>query len=199
MGRKLGMTQIFKEDGTVVPVSLVEIKPNYIVQVKTKDKDGYQAVQIGTEEKKRPNKVTKGHFKEEVPALKNLKEFRLAGDEELKVGDKFDTSAFTEGDLVKVTGLSKGKGFQGVVKRHGFHGMPASHGAHSVLRHAGSIGQRFPQHTLKGTRMAGRMGADQITTRGLKIIRIDLENSLLAIKGAIPVNKGGLVIVQAQN
>ena len=116
--------------------------------------------------------------------------------EDIKQGDKLDISIFKEGDVVKVSGISKGKGFQGVVKRHGFHGMPASHGAHSVLRHAGSIGQRFPQHTLKGMRMAGRMGGVSKSIRGLKIIKVDTENGMLAITGAVPGNNGSVVEIQ---
>ena len=191
------MTQMFKEDGTVVPVTIVKIEPNVVVQVKTKEKDGYQAIQIGTglKSKKKTNKPEKGHMKElgNFSILKESGIMNQESGEELKVGDKIDISMFKEGDMVKVSGISKGKGFQGVVKRHGFHGMPASHGAHSVLRHAGSIGQRFPQHTLKGMRMAGRMGGVAKSIRGLKIIKVDAVNNLLAITGAVPGNNGGIV------
>jgi len=118
------------------------------------------------------------------------------GDQEAKVGDAFDVTLFEPDEAVKATGISKGKGFQGAVKRHGFKGMPASHGHRSVQRHVGSIGQRFPQHTLRGTRMAGRMGAEQVTVRGLKVVTVDAEHQLLAIKGALPGNRGGLVRIQ---
>ena len=181
---------MFKEDGTVVPVTVVKIEPNIVVQVKTTDKDGYQAIQIGTGLKKKLTKPEKGHRKD-LGNFAILKEFKTV--DEFKVGDTIDISTFTEGESVKVSGISKGKGFQGVVKRHGFHGMPASHGAHSVLRHAGSIGQRFPQHTLKGMRMAGRMGGVSKSVRGLKIIKVDAENNLIAITGAVPGNNGGIV------
>ena len=204
------MSQVFEEDGKVVPVTVVEIQPNVVVQVRTKEKDGYEAVQVGTGTRKIKNirKPQKGHFKD-LGNFKYLKEVRdkeskhIAVGEPtealaLKVGDKFDASTFAIGDKVKVTGISKGKGFAGVMKRHGFHGMPFSHGHHHVARHAGSIGQRFPQHTLKGMRMAGRMGTDQITTRGLKIVRVDVENGLLAVKGAVPGNRGQLLIIQSQ-
>ena len=204
------MTQVFEEDGKVVPVTVVEIEPNVVVQVRTKEKDGYEAVQVGTGTKKAKNinKPTKGHFKD-LGTFRYLKEVRdkeskhIAIGEStealtLKVGDKLDASVFAVGDKIKVTGISKGKGFQGVMKRHGFHGMPHSHGHHHVARHAGSIGQRFPQHTLKGMRMAGRMGADKVTTRGLKIIRVDIENGLLAVKGAVPGYRGQLLIIQSQ-
>ena len=188
------MTQMFKEDGTVVPVTIVKIEPNVVVQVKTVEKDGYQAVQIGTGSKKKLTKPEKGQRKS-LGNFAILKEFK--SEDEFKVGDTIDISTFTEGEMVKVSGISKGKGFQGVVKRHGFHGMPASHGAHSVLRHAGSIGQRFPQHTLKGMRMAGRMGGVNKSIRGLRIIKIDAENKLMAITGAVPGNNGGLVEIFA--
>lgn len=201
------MTQMFKDDGTVVPVTLVKIEPNIVVQVKTVETDGYKAIQIGTGTKKKLNKPAKGHRK----ALGNfsiLKEFRLSEPRRVavgepteasafKVGDTIDISLFTEGETVKVSGISKGKGFQGVVKRHGFHGMPASHGAHSVLRHAGSIGQRFPQHTLKGMRMAGRMGGVAKSVRGLKIVKVDAANKLLAIIGAVPGNNGGIIEIHS--
>lgn len=195
---------MFKEDGTVVPVTLVKIEPNIVVQVKTTEKDGYQAIQIGTgsKSKKKTNKPEKGHMKE-LGNFSILKEFRTMNNEQgtentdFKVGDTIDISTFIEGETVKVSGISKGKGFQGVVKRHGFHGMPASHGAHSVLRHAGSIGQRFPQHTLKGMRMAGRMGGVNKSIRGLKIVKVDAVNNLLAITGAVPGNNGGTVEILA--
>ncbi len=195
LGKKLGMSQVFEDDGKVVPVTVVEVEPNVIVQVKTKEKDGYEAVQIGTGAKKKANKAQKGHTKD-LGNFKYLKEVR--GIQEMKVGDKLDASVFAPGDKVKVTGMSKGKGFQGVMKRHGFSGMPHSHGHHHVARHGGSIGQRFPQHTLPGMRMAGRMGFDQVTTRGLKIVRVDAENGLLAVKGAVPGNRGQLLIIQSQ-
>ena len=191
------MTQVFEEDGKVVPVTVVEVEPNVVVQVRTKEQDGYEAVQVGTGTRKAKNikKPQKGHFKD-LGNFKYLKEVR--GSQELKVGDKLDVSVFAVGDKIKVTGMSKGKGFAGVMKRHGFHGMPHSHGHHHVARHAGSIGQRFPQHTLPGMRMAGRMGTDKVTTRGLKIVRVDVENGLLAVKGAVPGNRGQLLIIQSQ-
>src|SRR3990167_6762982 len=202
IGKKLGMSQVFEEDGKVVPVTVVEVGPNIVVQVRTKEKDGYEAVQIGTGIKKAKNinKPTRGHFKDlgTFRYLKEVKTTKSSDEQELKVGDKIDASVFAIGDKVKVTGFSKGKGFQGVMKRHGFSGMPHSHGHHHVARHAGSIGQRFPQHTLKGMRMAGRMGRDQVTTRGLKIVRVDVENGLLAVKGAVPGNRGQLLVIRSQ-
>lgn len=192
------MTRFFQEDGTVVPVTLVEAEPVVVTQIRTKEKDGYEAVQIGSGKQKKMNKPKSGHLKE-LGNLKRLKEFRelkaKIGEEEkqLEKGDKFDISVFNIGDIVKISGLTKGRGFQGAVKRHGFHGMPASHGHHHVLRHVGSIGQRFPQHTLKGTRMAGRMGGVRQTTRGLKIVDIDKENNLIVVRGAVQGRKGTLL------
>lgn len=187
------MTQIFNEDGVVTPVTLIEAGPVTVTQIKTKGKDGYEAVQVGFGKEKKPNKPKSGHLKDLKP-LKTLKETKTLGGK--KRGDELDVSVFNVGDVIKVSGVSKGKGFQGVVKRHGFHGMPASHGHHHVLRHGGSIGQRFPQHTLKGMRMPGRMGGKRITARGLKIVNIDKENNLLAVKGALPGRRGTLLEIQ---
>jgi len=195
LGKKLGMTQVFEEDGKVVPVTVVEVEPNVVVQVRTKEQDGYEAVQVGTGTRKAKNikKPQKGHFKD-LGNFKYLKEVR--GSQELKVGDKLDVSVFAVGDKIKVTGMSKGKGFAGVMKRHGFHGMPASHGHKHVKRHVGSIGQRFPQHTLKGMRMAGRMGGVRNSVRGLKVVSVDKEKSLLAVKGAVPGRRGAWVEIR---
>ncbi len=194
------MTRIFREDGEVIPVTVVEAGPITVTQIRTEEKDGYKAVQVGFGKDKKPNRSKAGHIKG-LENTKNLVEFRVEdlklkvdeAEKELEKGDKLDVSAFNAGDIVKISGITKGKGFQGVVKRHGFHGMPASHGHHHVLRHGGSIGQRFPQHTLKGMRMAGRMGGVRQTTRGLEIVSIDKENNLMFIKGAIPGRKGTLL------
>lgn len=199
LGEKLGMTQVFEDDGTVVPVTVIKVEPNVVVQVKGKDKEGYEAVQIGAGSKRKITKPMKGHLKD-LGNLRFLKEYRslTINDQEVKRGDKLDVSIFIPGDVVKVTGLSKGKGFAGVMKRHGFSGMPHSHGHHHVARHGGSIGQRFPQHTLKGMRMAGRTGGVKRTTRGLKVVRVDVESGFLAVRGAVPGNKGGRLIIQSQ-
>ena len=198
LGKKIGMSQIFQENGAVVPVTVIEIEPNIVTQIKTPAKDGYSAVQVGTGKKNKIKKPQVGHFKE-LGKFKHVREFAVnEADASLRVGDKNEVSVFVPGDIVKVTGISKGKGFAGAVKRHGFHGMPASHGHRSVQRHVGSIGQRFPQHTLKGMRMPGRMGHAQFTVRGLKVVQIDQENNLLALKGAIPGNKGGIIGIQSQ-
>ena len=198
LGKKMGMSQIYDDKGDVTPVTVIEAETNTVVQIRTKEKDKYEGVQFGFGKRKEKNvtKAQKGHTKD-LGTFKVLKEFRTTPGE-LKRGDKLNVSLFAVGDLVKVTGMTKGKGFQGVVKRHGFSGMPASHGHHSVMRHAGSIGQRFPQHTLKGMRMPGRMGNDKFTVRGLRVVAIDEEKGLLAVKGAVPGNNGGVVMVQTQ-
>ena len=189
----MGMSQVFEEDGLVTPVTVISVETMKVTQLKSKEKDGYAAVQLGSGSKKRLSKPLQGHLKE-LGKLRYLKEVRVQSD--LKVGEMFDVSVFNPGDNVKVTGISKAKGFQGAVKRHGFHGMPASHGHKHVKRHVGSIGQRFPQHTLKGMRMAGRMGGERVTIRGLKVIKVDKDNNLLAIKGAVPGRKGTLLEIK---
>jgi large subunit ribosomal protein L3 len=197
LGKKIGMTRFFREDGEVIPVTVIEAGPVVVTQIKTKEKDGYEAVQVGFGKDKKLNKPKAGHLKG-LEQLKYLKEFRLKTDGQeqktaLARGDILDVSIFNVGDIVKVSGITKAKGFQGAVKRHGFHGMPASHGHHHVLRHPGAIGQRFPQHTLKGTRMAGRMGGKRYTVRGLEIVSIDKEKNLMMVKGAVPGRKGALL------
>ena len=183
------MTQTYDEQGKVVPVTVIKAMPVVITQIRTTEKDGYSAVQVGTGERSKINKPLAGHLKE-LGKFKKLKEFRNAAEADSVVGNKIDVSVFVVGDKVKISGLTKGRGFQGAVKRYGFHGMPASHGHHHVLRHVGSIGQRFPQHTLKGMRMAGRMGGERVSVRGLKVISVDQANNLLAVRGAVPGRKG---------
>ena len=189
LGEKLGMTQTYDEQGKVVPVTVIKAMPVIITQIRTIEKDGYSAVQVGTGERNKINKPLAGHLKE-AGKFKKIKEFRNGAEVDSVVGNKFDVSVFSIGDKVKISGLTKGRGFQGAVKRYGFHGMPASHGHHHVLRHVGSIGQRFPQHTLKGMRMAGRMGGERVSVRGLKVISVDQANNLLAVRGAVPGRKG---------
>jgi len=198
LGKKIGMTQVFNEKGQVVPVTLIEAGPCSVVQVRTKEKDGYSAVQIGFGEikDKKIKKPQKGHFKKAnlEKGFRYLMEFP---DNDLKIGDKIDVSIFQEGEIVKVTGISKGKGFQGVVKRHGFSGFPASHGTKHGLRAPGSIGSSFPERVWKGKKMAGRMGGERVAVQGLKIVQIDKENNLLAVKGAVPGKKGVLLEIIA--
>jgi len=189
------MSQIFKGDN-VIPVTLIESGPNFVIQVKTKEKDGYVAVQMGFGTKKEKNikKPQRGHLKN-LGNLRWLKEFRLDSTE-LKSGDKIDIATFTPGDKVNVIAVSKGKGFQGVVKRHGFHGGPKSHGQKDRHRAPGSIGASWPQHVIKGMKMAGRMGGDKVTVKNLEIVEVDKENNLIAIKGAIPGRRGTLVMIK---
>jgi large subunit ribosomal protein L3 len=194
------MSQIFNEQGNVIPVTLVEAGPCFVIQVKNKEKDGYESVQIGFIEKK--DKHTKkpqiNHFKKaNVKNLRYLKEFRIEKPE-FELGVELKADVFAVGDAVKVSGLSKGKGFQGVVKRHGFAGGPASHGQKHSLRAPGSIGATFPERVPKGRRMGGRMGYERVTQEGLKIVKIDAENNILAIKGAVPGRRGTLLEIVSE-
>jgi large subunit ribosomal protein L3 len=198
LGTKEGMSQLYTDDGALTAVTLVKVEPNVVVQVKTKEKDGYEAVQIGTGSKRNLPKALKGHMGD-LGLFAHLREFPFLTiseeGKELSVGDSLDVNQFAIGDSVKVMGTGKGKGFAGVVKRHGFKGAHASHGHKKVLRRPGSIGQRFPQHTLKGLRMAGRDGGGQVTVRNLKVVAVDVEAGVLALKGAVPGTKGRLVAI----
>ncbi|MBI3671290.1 50S ribosomal protein L3 [Candidatus Azambacteria bacterium] len=196
IGKKLNMTQIFDEGGKVVPVTLVEVDPCTVTQIRTEEKDGYKAVQIGSGHKKNINKPEKGHLKD-LGQFLFLKEFRTDA-ENYKVGDKIEISTFAVGDGVNVSGISKGKGFQGVVKRHHFSGGPGSHGQAHNLRSPGSIGAGGVQRVFKGRRMAGRTGSDRVFTKGLKVVKVDAENGILAISGALPGRKGTLVEIVSQ-
>ncbi len=206
LGKKIGMTRVFKEDGKMVPVTLVESGACVITQIKTEEKDGYRAIQVGFGETKKISKPRQGHIKkaqevlgkenEKETQVRYLREFRIEGDKEYKIGEKLDIADFVEGDKVKVIAISKGKGFQGGMKRHGFKGQPASHGTKHAARQPGSIGSGFPEHVFKGKRMAGRMGGDQVTSETLEIVRIDKEKNILAIKGSFAGNKGALVQVK---
>ncbi len=196
LGTKEEMTQIFDEEGLVCPVTVVNAGPVVVTQVKGLDKDGYSAVQVGFSEKnqKNINKPLSGHLKG-LGNFKFLKEFKT--NEDKKEGDNIDVSAFNEGDEVTISSISKGKGFQGVVKRHNFSGGPRSHGQKHSERKPGSIGSTGPQKVLKGMRMAGRMGTDRVTVKGLKVVKIDKEGNRLFIKGAVPGRRGTLVEVRS--
>jgi len=202
LGQKLGMSQVF-EDDKVIPVTLIEAGPCKVVQIKTKEKEGYNGVQIGFGKKKRLTKPLKGHLKKipnsksQIPKFRWLREFRVEKPE-FKIGDEINVSSFKEGDKVKVGGFSKGKGFQGVVKRWGFKGSPASHGTKHTLRAPGSIGSAFPEKVFKGMKMAGRMGAARITVFWLEVIKVDAKNNLLALKGAVPGRKGTLLEIKSK-
>ncbi len=186
------MVQYFDDDGTVIPATLVDAGPVVVTQIKNKEKDGYSALQVGfqNQKEKRATKAHIGHIKN--GAYKHLHEFRDVG-ADMQIGDKIDVTSFTKGDVVVVSGLSKGKGFQGVVKRHGFHGGPRSHGQKHSEREPGSIGGGLRNRVPKGMRMAGRTGGDRITIKNLKIVGVDADNNQLLIKGAIPGRRGTLV------
>ena len=190
------MTQFFNDKGEVVPATLVEAGPCSVVQIKTKEKEGYSAVQIGCFPKKRAkNKPAAGHLKD-LENFSFLREYRVKDTKEidgLGRGGKIEVDVFKEGDVIMVSGTTKAKGFQGVVKRHGFGGGRASHGQKHSLREAGSIGATWPQRVIKGKRMAGRMGGVRVSIKGLKIAKIDKENNLLVIKGAVPGRPGTLL------
>ncbi|HOC34881.1 MAG: 50S ribosomal protein L3 [Ruminococcus sp.] len=199
IGKKIGMTQIFDEAGKVVPVTVVEAGPCVVVQKKTVENDGYAALQLGYGDVKvqRMNKPMKGHFdKADVACKKTLKEFRLEDCDALNVGDIVKADTFAVGDAIDVVGTSKGKGYAGPIKRHNQHRLKETHGTGPVHRQAGSMGAcSSPSRIYKGKGMAGHMGAEQVTVQNLEIVKIDVENNLIAIKGAIPGPKGGIVYI----
>lgn len=195
LGRKLGMTQIFRDDGRAEAVTVVEAGPCVIVQIKTEGKEGYNAAQLGFGKAKKLISPQKGHLKE-LGEFKYLREFRLDDTDGINVGDSVDVSLFQPGDLIDVTGVSKGKGFAGTVKRHGFAGGPKTHGQSDRHRAPGSIGAgSSPGRVLKGTRMAGHMGNERVTVRKLEVIKTDPERNLLLVKGAVPGGKNGLLLI----
>lgn len=199
IGKKVGMTQIFDEDGKVIAVTVVQAGPCVVVQKKTAENDGYEAVQIGYEDitEKAANKPRKGHFsKSDLPLKRHLKEFRLNSIEALNVGDIIKPDVFEIGDIVDVCGTSKGKGYAGTVKRYNFRKQRASHGGGPIHRHVGSIGNSAsPGKVVKGRRLPGHMGAERVTVQNLNVVKIDVENNLIALKGAIPGPKGGIVTI----
>jgi len=200
IGRKVGMTQVFETDGTVVPATVIKAGPCVVVQAKTSQTDGYEAVQLGLVDPDAPkaNKPTAGHYKKaNVPATRVRREVKIAaGGDPLKAGDQVLVNIFAKGDRVDVIGTSRGKGFQGVMKRHHFRGGRASHGS-MFHRAPGSIGaSAFPSRVMKGMRMGGRMGGDQVTVKNLRVAKIDVENNLLYIRGAVPGGRNGLVVVR---
>lgn len=199
IGRKIGMTQIFDEAGKVIPVTVIEAGPCVVVQKKTIDNDGYEAVQIGFGDVK-PHNVNKpkaGHFAKADAAPKRvLKEYRLEDIKAYNLGDIIKADLFAEGDIVDVSGTSKGKGFAGTVKRYGNHTLKASHGTGPVGRHAGSMaGASDPSRIPKGKKMPGHMGAEKVTVQNLEVVKVDAENNLIAVRGAIPGPKGGIVSI----
>lgn len=198
LGTKEQMTQFFTEEGIVIPATIISVPQATVTLVRNMQRDGYQGIQIasGERNKKNINKAQQGHFGDKGD-FRFVKEFRLKDDEEvtLNVGDTFDVSIFEPGDTVHVSGTSKGKGFQGVVKRHGFSGAPTSHGHRHDTRRPGSIGAGGPQRVFKGTRMAGRMGSDRITVKNLEVVAVDAKNHQLLVKGALPGRRGTVLEV----
>ena len=199
IGKKIGMTQLFDESGKVIPVTVVEAGPCVVVQKKTTENDGYEAVQVGFGDVKvqRVNKPQAGHFKKaDVAPKKVLKEFRLDDCAALNVGDILKADVFAVGDRVDVVGTSKGKGTAGAIKRWNFSRLKESHGTGPVARHAGSLGAcSDPSRVYKGKKLAGHLGAERVTIQNLDIVKVDAENNLIAIKGAIPGPKGGIVVL----
>ena len=199
VGKKIGMTQLFDESGTIIPVTVVEAGPCVVVQKKTTENDGYEAVQLGFGDisEKAVNKPLKGHFAKAGVALKRvLREFRLDDCSALSVGDIIKADTFAVGDAVDVAGVSKGKGYAGTIKRFGNHRLKETHGSGPVARHAGSNGAcSSPSRVFKGKGLPGHMGAENVTVQNLSIVKIDAENNLIAIRGAIPGAKGGVVFI----
>jgi len=200
VGRKLGMTRVFTEDGMSIPVTVIEAQPNRVTQLKNADVDGYEAIQVTTGSRKasRVSKPEAGHFaKSGAEAGRGLWEFRLESAGELEVGSELAVDQFEEGQKIDVTGVSKGKGFAGTIKRHNFRGQDNTHGNSISHRVPGSIGQnQTPGRVFKGKKMSGHMGAERTTTQNLQVVRVDAEKGLLLVKGAVPGSKGGDVIVR---
>ncbi len=198
MGRKVGMTRVFEEGRGMIAVTVIQAGPCYVTQVKSSGTDGYEAVQVGFEESRRLNKGERGHLaKNGLPMLEHLVEFRTDGAPDAKVGDRIDVGVFSPGDLVTVTGQSKGRGFTGVVKRHGFRGGPKTHGQSDRHRAPGSIGSSTtPGRVLKGTRMAGHSGDAQVTVKNLRVVRCDTERNLVIVEGAVPGAAKGLLVLR---
>jgi large subunit ribosomal protein L3 len=199
LGVKLGMTQVFDEENRVVPVTVVQAGPCTVTQVKTVDTDGYTAVQLAYGSRKNVNKPIKGHLsKADLESARVLAELRLEDGTDLpELGSQVTVETFAAGDEIDVTGTSKGKGYAGVMKRHNFHGMGDGHGVKKKNRHPGSVGNAStPGRTFKGTRMAGRMGGDRVTMQNLQVVDIDVEHSLILVKGALPGSNGSVVFIK---
>lgn len=196
IGRKIGMTQVFAEDGSMVTVTAIEAGPCVVIQVKTQEKDGYGAAQLAFGEAKRLNSPEKGHLKN-LGMFKHLREFLIGDTAQVQVGQKVDVSLFQAGDLVDIIGTSKGKGFAGVVKRHHFAGGPKTHGQSDRQRAPGAVGSTTqPGRVLKGLRMAGHMGDSRVTVRHLKVVKADPNRNLLLVKGAVPGAPKGILIIK---
>ena len=200
IGKKLGMTQIFAENGAVIPVTVIEAGPCVVSQKKTTEKDGYDAIQVGYEDvsAKHVNKPAKGHFeKAGVQAKKHLKEFRLENTAEYNVGDVIAADTFAQGEKVDITGITKGHGYSGAVKRWGHHMLQATHGTGPIHRQVGSMGANStPSRVFKNKKMAGQYGNEQVTVLNLEVVKVDAEKNLIAVKGAVPGARGGIVVLR---
>ncbi|HZC03446.1 MAG TPA: 50S ribosomal protein L3 [Gammaproteobacteria bacterium] len=199
LGRKVGMTQVFMPDGVLVPCTVIEVGPCPVIQMRTREQDGYEAVQIGFLPRARgTNKPLRGHFtKHNAQPLRHLREFKATGEQSLSTGDVLTVDVFTAGEQVDVAGVTKGRGFAGVVKRYGFRGNPGAHGTHETFRGPGSVGSAaHPSHTPKGKRLAGHYGVDRKMVRNLLVVRVEKDRNLLLVKGAVPGSRGGLVEVR---
>ncbi len=199
LGRKLGMTRLFDETGAATATTIVECGPCFVTQIRTLDQDGYEAVQLGYEQV-RPNKLNspqRGHLKDGVPPVRVLREVPVTDLEEVTLGDRIDVGMLRQGERIDVVGTSKGKGFAGVIKRHHFRGGPKTHGQSDRWRAPGSIGSgTTPGRVMKGMRMAGHMGDERVTVQNLEVLRVDPERNLIAIRGAIPGPRGGLIMIK---
>lgn len=199
LGKKVGMTNLFEENGDLIPVTILEVGPCKVVQVKDKEKDGYSAVQIGfSDMKKNVNKPIAGHFKKaNLEPMRHLREVSLTSGESAAVGTVFLADIFKEGEYVDVIGTSKGKGFQGVIKRHHFHGSPGSRGTHESFRGGGSIGMHtYPARVLKGKKMAGHMGDERVTVKNIKVVKIVTDKNIVMVRGAVPGHNGALIEIR---
>ena len=196
LGTKIGMTQILSEDGTATPVTLIQAGPVTVTQVKSLEKDGYNAVQVAFGSGKNLSKAVAGHVKSSNISPKSIREFRVEElTDDLAIGSTIDVSAFALGDVVDATGTSKGKGFAGTVKRHNFNTSKSTHGGNGNVRKPGSIGSMYPQKVFKGKRMAGRMGGERVTVKNLEVAYLDAENNLIGLKGAVPGPRKSLIII----
>jgi large subunit ribosomal protein L3 len=199
IGKKVGMSQIFTENGDAIPVTILEVGPCSVVQIKTEKKDGYDAIQLGFGERKdkHSNNPMKGHFKKAgLTPKRELAEFDIIPGFKYELGQNFTVSIFNEGDIVNISGRSKGRGFAGVIKRHNFHRQPATHGQKNTLRHPGSIGQASdPSRVFKGTKMGGHYGNAKVTTRNIEVVAVEKEKNQLFVKGAVPGANNGIVYI----
>jgi large subunit ribosomal protein L3 len=202
IGKKIGMTQVFDDNGVMIPITVIKAGPCHVVKRKTLEKDKYDAVQLGFEkiDEKRLTKPIRGYFvKQNSPTFRYLKEFRLKIYKDIKEGEVFDASMFTENEIITISGVSKGKGFAGVMKRHNFAGFKQTHGVHESFRGPGSIGQcATPARVFKGMKMAGHLGCDNVTVKNIRIIKVDVQRNLLLVKGAVPGHRNSIVTMSKE-